>query len=883
MGLDRNQLLKVYTTRLVNSLVPEEFGEEYINSISNELYMHIVNRPAGNEHDVGSFEGTLSQFKRFFFSQGRSHDWVRFQDVVDKLMRAKTVDQVEKYLVFFNGLMESSDFSAIQSSPYRQAPGDRVGPTAVTATTTGGSPLQGGTFSAIEGGRSLGSWQGHDSAVHASPPPPNATLQQHILPYYTSLDEQTIITYLSYTLLGIDSKIFTFTPTGTNSFSVQLSSSINHSYSGLLHNILEPALIYKKLSSAVSNDSITNSSSSPIKTAFLRSLEFHLNQYTTQVNKIFQSTSSQSSTLLSIYRQLNPLTSKLRILYTIHTNYFPLKGSEFLSKVYAFSKFGDLNIKQFATSLLVEVAKPYYEILETWILKGELIDNSNEEFFISYDFEGDNINDIIQFRPERIPNETFLNFKKELGVKIYQIGKMLIFLEKYCKELEWVNEFGIKYAHRVRSTLQRMTPNQFTSLILDQYNELLGYFTFLIQGKYQLFNHLQNFKTFLLMNSNDFIESLIENGMKVFNEPANSLTTSQLTKVLVDSINSSSIRNLNLEYQERLDARILNLNNGNGNGSIGWEVFTLEYKINDLPIEHILNYKSGLLGYLKMFNFLWKLKNLNYLLNAGYIESSRLMKDDLRNLNRRYNKLRRINGANTSIRDKKIIWIVKSFRSICLIRNQFTKFFNVLIKYLSIDVIDESFNEMITKKMKKSETRRRTNRGESTNESIVKPTSSFMKQISASIESQYELQAEFQDCDSVELTIDDLIHIHTAYLQKIIGCKLLNENEIGSISGESLILQIYDFLDITFHFIKGAEEFESLIIKYISLLSIDERGEEYMDEDFDEDLVELEENLKNIMDKTCRELYFQTFKPKLDLFTRDLRSTLELRELSRLF
>lgn len=49
-------------------------------------------------------------------------------------------------------------------------------------------------------------------------------------------------------------------------------------------------------------------------------------------------------------------------------------------------------------------------------------------------------------------------------------------------------------------------------------------------------------------------------------------------------------------------------------GEIGWDVFTLEYKV-DAPLDTILDPKS-MSGYLKMFKHLWQIKRVEYGLNG---------------------------------------------------------------------------------------------------------------------------------------------------------------------------------------------------------------------------------------------------------------------------
>jgi gamma-tubulin complex component 3 len=62
----------------------------------------------------------------------------------------------------------------------------------------------------------------------------------------------------------------------------------------------------------------------------------------------------------------------------------------------------------------------------------------------------------------------------------------------------------------------------------------------------------------------------------------------------------------------RLDARMLEFSRG----EIGWDVFTLEYKV-EAPVDTILD-PPAMTQYLKMFNHLWRIKRVEYSLDSGW-------------------------------------------------------------------------------------------------------------------------------------------------------------------------------------------------------------------------------------------------------------------------
>ena len=95
--------------------------------------------------------------------------------------------------------------------------------------------------------------------------------------------------------------------------------------------------------------------------------------------------------------------------------------------------------------------------------------------------------------------------------------------------------------------------------------------------------------------------------------PANTLYRHNLTAKLEEAIRSTNAQNDPPDVLRRLDARM----NENSHGEIGWDVFTLEYKV-DAPIDTVLD-SDTMIKYLRVFNYLWKLKRAESTLAAGWM------------------------------------------------------------------------------------------------------------------------------------------------------------------------------------------------------------------------------------------------------------------------
>ena len=148
--------------------------------------------------------------------------------------------------------------------------------------------------------------------------------------------------------------------------------------------------------------------------------------------------------------------------------------------------------------------------------------------------------------------------------------------------------------------------------------------------KYRLLDHLSALKHYLLLGYGDFAEQLMDTlgycaGFQCYvrrltrsyspslSRPANALYRHNLTATLESALRSSNAQNDPPDVLRRLDARMLEYSHG----EIGWDVFTLEYKV-DAPIDTVLD-PTAMVKYLKLFNHLWKVKRIASTLNVSWM------------------------------------------------------------------------------------------------------------------------------------------------------------------------------------------------------------------------------------------------------------------------
>lgn len=279
---------------------------------------------------------------------------------------------------------------------------------------------------------------------------------------------------------------------------------------------------------------------------------------------------------------------------------------------------GDPYVGAFAERMLVPVTRPFYDMLRQWIYDGELSDPYHEFFVVEQNPQNkaDRENDP---RKDQAPNVWEDKYKldesmmptimtEELAKKAFLIGKSLNFIRYGCGDSAWVEAYSKDNSKELRygdtATLE--------TSIDKAYKATMARLTHLMDSKFQLFEHLRALKKYLLLGQGDFIALLMESLSANLDRPAGSQYRHTLTAQLEHAIRGSNAQYESPEVLRRLDARLLELSHGD----IGWDVFTLEYKV-DAPVDVIITPWASK-KYLTIFNFLWRVKRVEFALGSTW-------------------------------------------------------------------------------------------------------------------------------------------------------------------------------------------------------------------------------------------------------------------------
>ncbi|KAF8538531.1 Spc98 family-domain-containing protein [Trichophaea hybrida] len=571
--------------------------------------------------------------------------------------------------------------------------------------------------------------------------------------------EQTLLSALPFTLLGLSSNCLPFKTSPTSKYVVSLPPSLPLPLISLLHTLAEPSLLYKSLDDFVqeSTDGLTDGGlvGQSLKSAIgieLRGYVQLVGGLESQIRRAIaaaergQGIQSSGVTLKRCVVWTREATMGLRLMSLIVDKTKGQKGGQLISTIHGFaSDHGDPFVRAFAERILIQITRPFYDMLRHWIYEGELTD-PYVEFFVTEEAPepvqaGDSSGtkpkadaavavkpgatsvwqDKYHFHAFQVPTIITEGFAK----KVFLIGKSLNFIRHGCSDSDWVDEYSKSTSKELRyGDTAKLEMN-----IDEAYKTTMARLIDLMGNKFKLFDHLLALKKFLLLGQGDFIALLMESLSGNLDRPANTLYRHNLTAQLEHAIRGSNAQFEKPDMLARLDARMLELSHG----EVGWDVFTLEYKI-EAPVDVVVT-AYGSKQYLKVFNFLWRIKRVEYALGSCW---------------RKF-----MTGARGVLRAVDDI-VGKDWKKARCVVAEMVHFVNQLQYYILFEVIESSWNVL--------------------QKAINKP----------------------------EVTLDDLIDAHTEYLRNITHKGLLGGTSIrngkkrtaSDTGDESFLSQLHELLKI---------------------------------------------------------------------------------------
>jgi gamma-tubulin complex component 3 len=646
MGDERLERVDGTLTKLFEGLIPPPQADEDPESADEridgaiEYAKRIV---AGQSGDVFSLPDDVNQaqdlIKRKLLRENASPEKAaRFSNLYSRLLAIPVLNQKWSILYLLYKLSESSESpqyprSPLQESqhfenlpPREQPPKTREARHSQQRNSydVGNHAREAEKIPNRQADRVAQSLQGsRQGAVHGATHDPEPIQERPVTREKNIATESELLRDLPFNLQGLSSKYFTF----TGAESVRLPTNIPVPIVSLLHTLAEPCLLYKKLADFTqSNDGglVSQSLRAAINTelrsylSLVATLEGEIRRAMTAVetDQDKQGVRQAGVTLKRCVIWTRDATMGLRLMSLIVEESKQKRGGQLISLIHGFSSsHGDPFVSTFASRLLTHVTRPFYDMLRRWIYDGELVDPFHE-FFVTEpdpnarpDVDPRRVATSVwedKYKIDKIMVPTIIS--DELARKIFLIGKSLNFIRHNCGDSDWV----IDYSKTNSKSLDYANTATLSSSIDTAYATTMSRLTMLMSTKFHLFTHLTAIKKYILLSQGDFIDLLMESLAPNLDRPANSQYRHNLTSQLEHAIRHSNAQYDDADVLRRLDARMLELSSG----EIGWDCFTLEYKIS-APCDVVITQWAST-QYLKVFNLLWRIKRVEFSLNASY-------------------------------------------------------------------------------------------------------------------------------------------------------------------------------------------------------------------------------------------------------------------------
>ena len=203
---------------------------------------------------------------------------------------------------------------------------------------------------------------------------------------------------------------------------------------------------------------------------------------------------------------------------------------------------------------------------------------------------------------------------EEFGRKIFSTGKSLNFIRYACGASDWLP--SQQRAAGQATELRYSDIDGLQRTVNTAHNLVSKHLVDIFLNKLKLLDHLRALQDYLMLGKGDFVDLLKIQLEDYLNRPSNSLHRHHLTIALETAIRGSNAQFDDPEVIKRLDARLLE----DSAGDTGWDVFTLEYKV-DAPVNTILD-GPAMQAYQLIFGHLWRVKRAEVALATAWTRVS---------------------------------------------------------------------------------------------------------------------------------------------------------------------------------------------------------------------------------------------------------------------
>ncbi|RKO91941.1 gamma-tubulin complex component protein, partial [Blyttiomyces helicus] len=437
--------------------------------------------------------------------------------------------------------------------------------------------------------------------------------------------ETALLRDVIYVFQGIDGKHLTY-DSSSNLYVVDRKLGVPRPLRDLIGKLSEMGILYRRIN-VFTQAGKENAALGLIGQSFCSALQQELTDYYrliavlegqirkgTEGDQKEKEFASRGLSLKRVYVWTQEPLHRLRLMSTLVDICADKKGGALISTIHEYVNHGDPFVQQFVTQLLMEVSKPFFEMLKRWVHEGELSD-PYDEFFVACNnsFEGSLWRSKYTTRHDMVP--VFISKAHGLSKKISSIGKSLNFIRYSCNDHEYV-VMRSKIAASAKG-FQYGSFKIFEALIESAYVSTNARLLEILYSKYKLMEHFVALKRYLLLGQGDLMQYLMMELGDALSRPATTIYRHNLTAVLEGGVRLSNAQYDDPDILKRLDVRLMEASPGD----TGWDVFALDYHV-DAPISTIFE-KPAMAIYHKLFAFLWTLKRAEHALSDRWAEKGR--------------------------------------------------------------------------------------------------------------------------------------------------------------------------------------------------------------------------------------------------------------------
>ncbi|KAL3637329.1 Gamma-tubulin complex component 3 [Castilleja foliolosa] len=300
---------------------------------------------------------------------------------------------------------------------------------------------------------------------------------------------------------------------------------------------------------------------------------------------------------------------KMRLMAVLVDSCKVLKGGAMAGAIHIHAQHGDPLVNGFMKRLLRRVCSPLFEMVRSWVLEGELEDIFAEFFVLGQPVKAESLwREGYRLHAAMLPS--FIS--PSLAQRILRTGKSINFLRVCCEDQGWA-ESATQAANAAGTSMQRGglgygETDALESLVTEAAKRIDKHLLDVMYKQYKFKEHCLAIKRYLLLGQGDFVQYLMDIVGPELSEAANTISSFKLAGLLESAIRSSNAQYDDTDILDRLRVKMMPHNTGDR----GWDVFSLEYD-SRVPLNTVFT-ESVMSRYLRIFNFLWKLRRVEHAL-----------------------------------------------------------------------------------------------------------------------------------------------------------------------------------------------------------------------------------------------------------------------------